>query len=52
MISFRGFPQMMNSDGGPEGFGTITIREMPEPPMLAMILLGILPLAFVRRRRA
>jgi hypothetical protein len=32
--------------------GTITIREMPEPPMLAMMFLGILPLTFVRRRRA
>jgi hypothetical protein len=30
--------------------GAITIREIPEPPMLAMVLLGVLPLAFVRRR--
>jgi hypothetical protein len=47
---FSGVPQTMNSDSGPQGFGTFTIREMPEPPMLAMMLLGVLPLAFIRRR--
>jgi hypothetical protein len=49
---FSGVPQTMNDDSGPQGFGTFTIRELPEPPMLPMMLLGILPLAFVRRRRA
>ncbi|MGD0403447.1 MAG: hypothetical protein ABSB66_09630 [Candidatus Acidiferrales bacterium] len=49
---FSGVPQLFNNLNGPYGFGTVTIREMPEPPMLAMMLLGILPLAFVRRRRA
>jgi hypothetical protein len=29
---------------------TQTIMQTPEPPMLAMVLVGILPLAFVRRR--
>ena len=49
---FSGVPQQLNNEHGPFGFGTVTIREMPEPPMLAMMLLGILPLALVRRRRA
>jgi hypothetical protein len=30
---------------------TFTVSAMPEPSLLAMLLLGILPLAFVRRRR-
>jgi hypothetical protein len=47
-----GVPPIFNDDGPPFGTGTFTIRELPEPPMLAMLFLGILPLAFVRRRRA
>jgi hypothetical protein len=43
-------PPIFNDDGPPFGTGTFTIREIPEPPMLAMMLAGILPLAFIRRR--
>jgi hypothetical protein len=47
---FSGIPVTENNLNPPFGSGTLTISAMPEPPMLAMMFLGILPLAFVRRR--
>jgi hypothetical protein len=47
---FSGVPHLINNEDGPFGFGTVTIRNMPEPSTLAMMFLGILPLAFIRRR--
>jgi hypothetical protein len=47
---FNGVPAFENNLNPPFGSGTLTISAIPEPPMLPLMLLGILPLAFVRRR--
>jgi hypothetical protein len=46
---FSGVPQVENNLDPPFATGTITVKEIPEPPMLAMMLAGLLSLAFLKR---